>query len=58
MLHDFHRTAGGIILRVAYGYRAQEGKDPFVEMVELALNGLTTASAPESFLLDIIPACT
>ncbi|GJE84890.1 cytochrome P450 [Phanerochaete sordida] len=50
------KTAGAIILNMAYGYRVQEGDDPLVDLVDRAVDGFVAASTPGSFLVDILPA--
>lgn len=43
---------------MGYGYQVKDGADPMVQLVDRALDGLTAAATPGSFLVDIIPACT
>ncbi|KIP07729.1 hypothetical protein PHLGIDRAFT_89231 [Phlebiopsis gigantea 11061_1 CR5-6] len=50
------KSAGGIILQMGYGYRVKDGADPLVQLVDRALDGLTAAATPGSFLVDIVPA--
>lgn len=51
------RTVGATILRITYGYEAQEFKDPFVQLADQATEQFSLATAPGGFLVDLIPAC-
>ena len=42
---------------MGYGYHVKDGADPLVQLVDRALDGLTAAATPGSFLVDIVPAC-
>lgn len=46
-----------MILRLAYGYEAalDQGQDPLVEVVEIAMKGFAKASEPGAFLVDNFP---
>ncbi|KAG6919294.1 hypothetical protein DXG01_007426 [Tephrocybe rancida] len=48
-------TAGAIILRISHGYEVKETKDPFVELADRATEGFSAATAPGSFLVDVLP---
>ncbi|KAF7776140.1 hypothetical protein Agabi119p4_4533 [Agaricus bisporus var. burnettii] len=50
------RTVGATILRITYGYEAQEFKDPFVQLADQATEQFSLATAPGGFLVDLIPA--
>lgn len=50
-------TASTIVLKVAYGYTVQEGKDPFVELAEKTMSMVSRLATPGAFLVDLIPAC-
>ncbi|EKM59475.1 uncharacterized protein PHACADRAFT_205692 [Phanerochaete carnosa HHB-10118-sp] len=50
------KTAGAIILNMAYGYQVQEGQDPLIDLVDRAVDGFVETSTPGSFLVDTIPA--
>jgi len=50
-------TASTIVLKVAYGYTIQEGKDPFVELAERFMSVNSQLATPGAFLVDLIPAC-
>ncbi|KAF5372596.1 hypothetical protein D9758_005204 [Tetrapyrgos nigripes] len=51
------KTAGAIILRISYGYQVKEGpRDPFVDLVNLAVEQVSQALAPGSFLVNLVPA--
>lgn len=51
------RSTGALILRLAYGYEAalDQGQDPLVEVVEVAMQGFAKASEPGAFLVDNFP---
>lgn len=51
------RSTGALILRLAYGYEAalDQGQDPLVEVVEIAMQGFAKASEPGAFLVDNFP---
>lgn len=50
------RTAGAIILKLAYGYEVQEGTDSLVDLVEIATEQLAHSCTPGAFLVDVFPA--
>jgi hypothetical protein len=52
------RTAGAIILKMAYGYQVIDGdsEDPMVEQVDRSVRGFVASVVPGSFLVDTIPA--
>ena len=50
------RTAGAIILMITYGYDVKEGKDPYVDMVDKAMENFTVTTTPGAFLVDVLPA--
>ena len=49
------RHAGGIILRLTYGYQVQDGEDPFVNLIEKANNNFNAATVPGAFPVDFFP---
>jgi hypothetical protein len=56
-LIDVPRTAGAIILRVSYGYEAEETNDPFIKISEKAMEEFSLSGSPGAFLVDVFPAC-
>ncbi|OJT15675.1 O-methylsterigmatocystin oxidoreductase [Trametes pubescens] len=50
-------STGALILRLAYGYESalDQGQDPLVEVVEIAMQGFAKASEPGAFLVDNFP---
>jgi hypothetical protein len=40
---------------IAYGYSVKEQDDPFLGVVEAAVNGFSESTEPGSFLVDVIP---
>ncbi|KAG6895744.1 hypothetical protein C0992_012888 [Termitomyces sp. T32_za158] len=53
---NLRKLAGGIIMRLTYGYKVQEGDDPFVTLIEGANDNLSAAIVPGAFLVDFFPA--
>jgi len=49
------RTAGAIILDMAYGYKIKGENDPLVHTVDHATEEFALATAPGAFLADIFP---
>jgi hypothetical protein len=47
--------AGGIILRITYGYEVQDGVDEFVELIERANGNFNRSTVPGVFLVDVFP---
>ena len=41
---------------IAYGYSVKEQNDPFVPVVEAAVNGFSESLEPGAFLVDVIPS--
>lgn len=41
---------------MSYGYPVQEGDDPYVNLVEYAVDQFSQISRPGAFLVDIIPS--
>ena len=50
------RTAGAIILRIAYGYEAVEEGDPFVRLADEAVEQFSLSTTP-GFLVNFFPPC-
>jgi hypothetical protein len=57
MLMVTPRAVGATVLRITYGYEAQESKDPLVQLADQATEQFSLATAPGGFLVDLIPAC-
>ena len=51
------RTAGSIILLLAYGYQVTTDDDPILELAEQAMKGFTLVSEPNAFMVDNFPFC-
>ncbi|KAF8510471.1 cytochrome P450 [Hysterangium stoloniferum] len=47
--------SGSIILKVTYGYRTKENRDPFLLLAEKVMAAFSEASQPGSWMVDIIP---
>ncbi|KAJ6552768.1 cytochrome P450 [Mycena capillaripes] len=50
------RAMGAITLRIAYGYHAVDGPDPYIKMFETTGHNFAAATRPAAFLVDIVPA--
>ncbi|KAI0030169.1 cytochrome P450 [Vararia minispora EC-137] len=48
------KAAGGIILKLAYGYPTQEDDDPFVKQADKVVAQFSQVVVPGAFLVDII----
>ncbi|KAG2158980.1 cytochrome P450 [Suillus bovinus] len=48
-------TAGAVILRISHGYEVKENNDPFVDLVDRAMDDWSLVSAPGAFLADVLP---
>jgi hypothetical protein len=42
---------------ITYGYSVKEGDDPYVEVVDAAMDGLSETVLPGAFIVDVIPSC-
>ncbi|KAL0945844.1 hypothetical protein HGRIS_012127 [Hohenbuehelia grisea] len=49
------KTAGAIILRIAYGYEVKQGEDPFVKLADEATDQFSLSSSPGVFLVNLLP---
>ncbi|KAJ7065511.1 cytochrome P450 [Mycena amicta] len=63
LLHDpddvmlsFRHMAGKLIMDIAYGIKVRTEADPYIDMNEEAMHGLSVASMPGAFLVDTFPA--
>lgn len=55
---QFDRSAGAIILKIAYGYTIRpDGTDPLVELAEQVQDIFSLAAAPGAWLVDTLPFC-
>jgi hypothetical protein len=50
-----HRTAGAIILQIAYGYDLQGDSDPLVDLVDRAILQFSLSTTPGAWLVDVLP---
>ncbi|KAJ7092623.1 cytochrome P450 [Mycena epipterygia] len=53
--NHIRQHAGNVILRVVYGYDVQAENDHYVALADEAIQGLTQAINPGSFLVDFLP---
>ncbi|KAG6329311.1 hypothetical protein ID866_9777 [Astraeus odoratus] len=49
------RTFGAIMLRIAYGYEAQEGNDRFIDLADRCIDAFAKTTVPGAFLVDLVP---
>ncbi|KAL4246392.1 cytochrome P450 family protein [Abortiporus biennis] len=54
-VQDIRHMAGRIILRVSYGFEVKPEKDPYIDIAENALHGISATANPGSYLVDSIP---
>ncbi|KAG2077744.1 cytochrome P450 [Suillus decipiens] len=48
-------TAAAIILRISHGYEVEEDNDPFIDLVDRAMDQWSRATAPGAFMADVVP---
>ncbi|KAH0579388.1 hypothetical protein H2248_003528 [Termitomyces sp. 'cryptogamus'] len=53
---NLRKLTGGIIMQLTYGYEVQEGRDPFITLIEGANDNFSAATVPGAFLVDFFPA--
>ncbi|KDR73253.1 hypothetical protein GALMADRAFT_251844 [Galerina marginata CBS 339.88] len=56
LLAHLRKLAGGIILRLTYGYEVVDGEDPFVNLIENANDNFNAATVPGAFPVDFFPS--
>ncbi len=49
------RTAGAIILKISHGYTVNEGQDPIVNLVDVAVEQFSEMTRAGVFLVDVLP---
>lgn len=54
----FLSSAGGIILRIAYGYDVKPQDDPLVRLANEALDKFSRTTLLGEFPVDLFPICT
>ena len=42
---------------MTYGYSVKEDDDPYVEVVDAAMDSMSETAVPGAFLVDVIPSC-
>ncbi|KAJ6561144.1 cytochrome P450 [Mycena vulgaris] len=50
-----YRFAGAIVLKIAYGYQADDHDDPLVTLVDKAMDQFSEMTAPNAFAVDMFP---
>ncbi|KAJ6579966.1 cytochrome P450 [Mycena vulgaris] len=56
VMGHFTRLAGALVLDVTYGIDVRRSDYPYIKLAQEAIEGLTIASLPGRFLVDVIPA--
>lgn len=52
------REAGSVILKIAYGYTAEQTKnDALIDMAGDAMDKFARAGVPGAFMVDMMPFC-
>ena len=52
---ETNRTAGAIILQIAYGYELRGDDDAFVDLVDRAILQFSLSTTPGAWLVDVLP---
>lgn len=47
--------AGGVIMKIAYGYDVKDEQDEFVELIERANVNFSKSTVPGAFIVDVFP---
>uniref|UniRef100_A0A8H7XU08 Cytochrome P450 n=2 Tax=Psilocybe cubensis TaxID=181762 RepID=A0A8H7XU08_PSICU len=55
LLPNLRKLAGGIILRLTYGYQVIDGEDPFVNLIEKANDNFNAATVAGAYPVDFFP---
>ncbi|KAJ7065515.1 cytochrome P450, partial [Mycena amicta] len=55
VMAPFRHMAGRLIMDIAYGIKVRAEADPYIDMIEEAMHGLSVASMPGAFLVDTFP---
>jgi hypothetical protein len=50
-------SSGAIIVRIAYGYEAQEKDDPIIALADSAMRNFKRLREPGLYTVDFIPLC-
>ncbi|KAF9043239.1 cytochrome P450 [Panaeolus papilionaceus] len=55
LMSHLRKLAGGVILKLTYGYEVVDGEDPFVNLIEGANANFNAATVPGAFPVDFFP---
>ncbi|KAJ7065498.1 cytochrome P450 [Mycena amicta] len=55
VMAPFRHMAGRLIMDIAYGIKVRAEADPYIDMIEEAMHGLSIATIPGAFLVDMFP---
>ncbi|KAF8814849.1 hypothetical protein BYT27DRAFT_7238742 [Phlegmacium glaucopus] len=55
LMPHLRKLAGGIIVRLTYGYQVQDDEDPFLNSIEKANTNFNAATVPGAFIVDFFP---
>lgn len=53
----YHRNAGAVVLKLAYGWTVHDSKDRFVTLMEDAFVVQSHIVKPGKWLVDVFPIC-
>ncbi|KAF8817026.1 cytochrome P450 [Phlegmacium glaucopus] len=56
LVTSIRKTAGAIIMRIAYGYHVKERNDPFLAQVNEAVDQFSLSTAPGGFMVNLVPS--
>ncbi|KAF8154968.1 OrdA protein [Crassisporium funariophilum] len=56
LMPHLRKFAGGVILGLTYGYKVQDGEDPFINLIEHANENFNAATVPGAFPVDFFPS--
>lgn len=54
-MNCFFRFAGAIVLKIAYGYQAEDKEDPLVKLVDDAMDQFSELTGTNAFAVDTFP---
>ncbi|KAJ7065509.1 cytochrome P450 [Mycena amicta] len=55
VMSHFRHMAGRLIMDLTYGIKVRAEADPYINMIEEAMHGLSVATIPGAFLVDMFP---
>ncbi|KAK6985030.1 cytochrome P450 [Favolaschia claudopus] len=55
VMEHFRHLAGSLVMDITYGIDVRETEDPYINIAEKAMYGLSVASVPGAFLVESLP---